>query len=403
MSKKSDAAVKLLEKVQLRHPIPEPLEGYNLMHQGLYAILRRQLEHAQSVKVIALLKDAYVDWNELRVAQAQEIAAHLKPANLGDKVIPVARDVREYLQEVFQRSHGLDLEFLRDDPVASARFISILPFIGTATASYLMWIASGEELPVTPTLVRVLDRIGLVARQGGSMKKARAAIEPLVPEDDRLGFVVKFGEIASRWCLPRTPVCHACVLVDDCKYGKKAYKEWKIQQERLELMRQRDEARQAVIRQKEEERLARESAKAARKAAVEAARKAQEEARLASIAAKKKAVEDERARVKREREAEIARKAAAKQAEIERKVAAKETHAREAAAKKVALEKQRLKEKADKEKARLAKIAKTQKAAAAVQAAAQKAKAKKAAAQKAQSSKAAAAKKKKPAKAKRKR
>ncbi len=166
----------LLEKIQLRHPIPEPLEGYNLMHQGLYAILRRQLDHGQSVRVIELLKPAYADWNELRVSQAQEIAVHLKPAGLGDKVIPVARDVREYLQEVFQRSHGLDLEFLRDDPIASARFISILPFIGTATASYLMWIASGEELPVTPTLVRVLDRIGLMSRQGGSMKKARAAI-----------------------------------------------------------------------------------------------------------------------------------------------------------------------------------------------------------------------------------
>ncbi|MEO6710531.1 MAG: hypothetical protein ABIP42_13200, partial [Planctomycetota bacterium] len=286
MSKKSDSAVKLLEKIQLRHPIPDPLEGYSLMHQGLYAILRRQLEPAPSLKVIALLKDAYVDWNELRVSQAQEIAVHLKPAHLGDKVIPVARDVREYLQEVFQRSHGLDLEFLRDDPVASARFISILPFIGTATASYLMWIASGQELPVTPTLVRVLDRIGVMSRQGGSMKKARTAIEPLVPDDDGLGFVVKFGEVASRWCHPRTPICHACVLVDDCRYGKKAYKEWKIQQERLELARQKDEARQSILRQKEEERLARESAKAARKAAVETARKAQEEARLASIAAK---------------------------------------------------------------------------------------------------------------------
>src|SRR5687767_3719991 len=203
------------------------------MHQGMYAVLRRQLEPEASVRVIELLKAAYSDWNELRVAQAQEIASHLGPAKLGERAIPVARDVREYLQEVFQRSHGLDLEFLRDDPVASARFISILPFIGTATASYLMWIAAGQQLPVTPTLVRVLDRIGLLSRQGGSMKKARAAIEPLVPEDDGLGFVVKFGEIASRWCDARKPACHACVLVEDCKYGRKAYKEWKLLQERL--------------------------------------------------------------------------------------------------------------------------------------------------------------------------
>ena len=362
MSKKSDSTAKLLAKIQLRYPIPEPLEGYSLMHQGLYAILRRQLPPQPSIKVIELLKVAFVDWNELRVAQAQEIASHLGPANLGPKLIPVARDVREYLQEVFQRSHGLDLEFLRDDPVASARFISILPFIGTATASYLMWIASGQELPVTPTLVRVLDRIGLMSRQGGSMKKARAAIEPLVPENDGLGFVVKFGEVAWRWCDARKPACHSCVLVDDCKYGKKAYKEWKIQQERLEVARQKEAARQAALRQKEEERLAREAAKAARKAAVEAERKAKEDERLAVIAARKKAAEDERNRIKREREAAIAKKNAAREAEALRKRMAKEAAARAAAAKKAALEKQRLKDKAAKEKAQAAKAARAAKA-----------------------------------------
>lgn len=397
MSKKSDAAVKLLDKVQLRHPIPEPLEGYSLMHQGLYAILRRRLEPAQSTQVIELLKVAYVDWNELRVAQAQEVAQHLVPAKLGALAIPVARDVHEYLQEVFQRSHGLDLEFLRDDPVSSARFISILPFIGTATASYLLWMASNRELPVTPTLVRVLDRIGLVARQGGSMKKARASIEPLVPEGGTLAFAVKFGEIASRWCDARRPACHSCVLVDDCKYGKKAYKEWKLLQERLEVARQKDEARLAAQRQKEEERLAREAAKAARKAAADAARKAAEDARLAAIAARKKAVEDERARVKREKEAEAARRLAARQAEIEKKQQAKEARLKEIAAKKLAAEKQRLKDQAAKQKAAAAvaaKLAKQKAAAKAKVAAKAKAKPKKPASKKSAAKKSSTPKKK---------
>ena len=400
MSKKSDAAFKLLEKIQLRHPVPEEIQGYSLMHQGLYAILRRQLEPAASIKVIDLLKEAYADWNELRVAQAQEIAAHLKPAQLGARAIPVARDVREYLQEVFQRSHGLDLEFLRDDPVSSARFVSILPFIGTATASYLLWIASEKELPVTPTLVRVLDRIGLVTRQGGSMKKARALSEPLVPEGGELSFVVKFGEVASLWCDARKPACHACVLVDDCKYGKKAYKEWKIQQERLEVARQKEEARQAVLRKKEEERLAREAAKAAKKAAALAAKKAAEDARLAAIAARKKAQDDERARIQRERDAEKAKKLAAREAERVRREQAKEAKAKELAAKKVAAEKARAKAAADKEKARAAKAAKLAKEKAARDAAAAKAKAKKLAAAKAQAAK---KKKAKPAKPKKKR
>ena len=49
-----------------------------------------------------------------------------------------ARDVRVFLQEIFQRSHGLDLEFLRDDATTSARFVTQLPFMGMAVANYLV-------------------------------------------------------------------------------------------------------------------------------------------------------------------------------------------------------------------------------------------------------------------------
>ena len=291
MSKKSDLTVKLLAKIQTQHPLPEPLEDANLLEQGLYAILLRRLSPSEAKDTVQRLRAAYQDWNELRICQAQEINGHLA---LGAKGMTAAADVREYLQEVFQRSHGMELEFLRDDVQGSQRFVSILPFIGMGTAHYLLWLASKGELPVTPALMRVLDRVGLVSRTA-SPKKARAAIEPIVPKGKDLEFAVRFGEVASRWCDARKPLCHQCVLVDDCKHGKKAFRDWKIAQERLEQHRAREAARLAVLQKKEDEKRRKEDEKRKKREAVEAEKRAKDQARLAKVAERKKAEDAARA------------------------------------------------------------------------------------------------------------
>jgi endonuclease III len=356
VSKKTDLVVRLISKIDSKSPAPQPLEGANLLEQGLYAVLLRRLDAKQAEKVLESLRKAYVDWNELRVAQAQEIAQHFRVGNLAK---PVAEDIRSYLQEVFQRSHGLDLEFLRTDPEAAKRFASILPFIGMATAHYLMWLAAEGELPVTTALMRVLDRAGIAARVS-NVKKARAALAPLAPKGRELDFVMAMGEVASRWCLPQSPLCHQCAIVDDCKYGKKAFREWKMAQERMEVQRQREEARTAILRKKEDARRAREDARRVKQEAADQRAREREAARKSRVMAARKAAEDKRQaglrardEAKRKREDERLRKAA--EVEAKRKAAA-DKKAQELAAAKKAAEKAAAKEAARK-KAEAAKLA----------------------------------------------
>ena len=321
MSKKSSQITKLLEKIETGSPLPAPLEGASLLEQGLHAVLLRRLPAPAAAEALAKLRTAYPDWNELRVAQSQEISGILQ---LGPVGLEVAADARNFLQEIFQESHGLSLEFLADDQQAAARFADQLKFTGMGTAHYLMWLADGRELPISNAMVRVLDRLGLVARSG-SVKKSRAAIAPLVPRESWLDFSWRIGEIASRWCDARKPACHICVLVDDCKHGKKTYKEWKVQQERMEVQRQREEARQAVLQKKEEQRRLREEARArklaeiaARKAAIVAERQARIDARKREALELKAAQQRAKARA-----AEEAKKLAARKAEEARKLAAR--------------------------------------------------------------------------------
>lgn len=324
MTKKSDQTTKLLAKVDLPWRIPTPVEGANLLAQGMLAILLRHVDEKKGRAALANLLANYEDWNELRVAQVQEIAGSLK---FGAKGSAAAGDVKTFLQEIFQESHGLDLEFLGGDSQTAYRFVSQLSFMGLGVGHYLLQLAHDGALPTTSGLVRVLDRVGLITRTT-SIKKAREAIAPLIGpgKDAQLEFAVRVGEIASRWCESRKPLCHDCVLVDDCTFGKKAFKDWAIQQERLAQQRAREEARLKIQRKKDEERLAREEARAQKKAEAETKRRQRAAEKKARILEKKREQEATKKKLAAKKKTdEIKKKLAAKKkaGDVRKKVAAK--------------------------------------------------------------------------------
>jgi hypothetical protein len=294
------------------------MKDASLLEQGMLAVVVRHMSQEKGEAAIASLKAAFPDWNEMRVAQVQEIGGLMlkkgrKPSRHSiDGVIPAARDARDYLQEVFQRVHGLDLELLREDPAAAGKLLQQLPKLGLAAGSQLMWIASGGQLPVHGGLVRVLDRLGLVSR-AGSVKKSGEAIAPLVEPGRELDFVVRFSEVADRWCDARRPTCQECVLVEDCPFGRKVAHEWKVQQTRLAAHRARDEARRILVEKKESARRARDQARAAKKAEAEARRLEREKKRQERIEEKRRAEEERRKKkllAEKKRQAEEKAKAA---------------------------------------------------------------------------------------------
>ena len=294
MSKKSDQVQKLLKKIAPRHELPRPVEGFSLLEHGVLTVLVRHMPQERAEAALTALKKTYPDWNELRVAQAQEIAAELLPKAKRDNqdavrsMVPAAREARDFVQEVFQKTHGLELEFLKEDLAAAGKLVQQMPLLGISGGSYLLWLAGGRQLPVHGALVRVLDRLGLISRTA-SLKKARDVIDPLVPSGEELAFVTAFGEIADRWCDARKPICQECVLVEECVFGKKAFVEWKQLQTRLEGQRVKEEARRVLAEKKDQARRAREDARNAKKAALASEKQERDRQRREAQQAKEKA------------------------------------------------------------------------------------------------------------------
>ncbi len=346
-TKKSAQLTALLKNVELPGGIPKLLEEKSLLESGMYLVLLKHMAASRAESALKSLCKHFEDLNEARVSQVQEISDLLSPRSKGrvksPQVVAAAKAIKEFLQTVFQNTHGLDLAILRDDLTAGAKLLSDREVLGAEMTSYLMMVVDGEQ-PVNAHIVRALDRLGIITRTT-SLRKAREALGLVVPKGRELEFGLVAGRVADSWCDSRKPLCWECPMVELCVLGQKTRKEWQAQQARLKIQREKEEKRRIAADKREAQRLER-----------EAKRQAEKDRKVREVAAK--TLERERARLKRRREKEAAvKKAAAKKvaakkaAEDKRKAVAKKKAAAAAAKKRAAARKKATKKKATKKKA----------------------------------------------------
>ena len=269
MSKKNDLIARLIAEVKLRHPVPKSgMDGVNLLEQGAVLVLMRHMTQNQAEQSVKSLKAAYEDWNEIRVAQSQEIAKALRTSSR-KKGVALLRDrrgvamaLKEYLQDVFQQTHHLDLEELREDEQTAGKAAASLKVLGFPGAAFLMYIAADGQIPVHLPLVRLMDRLDLIGRTT-SLKKARASIEPLIPKGQELAFTLAFHEILERWEDEDEPIYMTVKSLRETPYGMKTAKERETAIARAEAAARREEER---IRKEEERERKKQEAEAKKRA-----------------------------------------------------------------------------------------------------------------------------------------
>ncbi len=307
VSKKSDIIKKLVKEIKLPHDLPSSDFKGTLLEAGMFAALLGHLTPNQSTSGVNGLRKAFEDYNETRVSQYQEIAEAIAPKGKGltrlNKYLPGARSVKDFLQAVFQETHGLDLETMKEDPVAVGRAISSVPTLGAALASYLLFLAEEGQMPVLSGSVRVLDRLGVMTRTS-SVRKAREALDKVIPAKERLEVAYALGVVVDNWCDSRKPTCWDCALLSQCTFGQKVEKDYVVQQERLAKQREKEEVRAALVAEKEEVRLAKEAERESRLRASTLKKITKEREKAAKVAAKKAEIEKKRKDAERKKSAE---------------------------------------------------------------------------------------------------
>ncbi|MGE0193012.1 MAG: hypothetical protein AB7T63_13330 [Planctomycetota bacterium] len=358
----------VLEGIFGAPPQPERLEDPLLDHL-LVAVLTPHMGQPAARDALRAISGAFLDLNEIRVCGLAEIEPFLAAVPAASRR-QAAWDLRMALQDVYDGTHGLDLEPLRGrSPEDMRKFLKALPNIHGGAAALLFQAAAGDDMLAFGVLEEhLLTRLGMLPR-ASSRDRVRAALERQVKAKDRRRFAWLCGAAAHLYEVdfdPKHPFCELLVRVNA--------KELAVR----EAERKREEARRLA---EEKKRLAEEEKK--RKAEERERAKAERERARKEALAKRKAAAD--AKVAAKKAAEDKKRADAKAAAEAKKAAAKAAAEAKRAAAKAAAEAKKAAEKAKKEAAKKAAAAKQEaakKAAAAAKKAAAKKSAKKSAAKK---------------------
>jgi hypothetical protein len=243
-----------------------------LLDHLLVGVLTAHVDGDRAARAVRALSDAFVDLNEARVSPLVELASVLEP-QLGQAAHEAALDVRNALQDVFEGTHGLDLEPLRGrEPEDQRKFLKELPHTPGGPAAAVFQLAVGEEkLALPPAEQRVLGRLALLPRSANPVN-LRKGVERQVKPAERLRFAWAIGAHAHFPCR-KVPVCEVCPVLPNCPHGEK---EMKLRS----LHRKKEDAKRAIEERRRQE--------------ADAKRRRIEE-RAAAAAAKKKAADDAKA------------------------------------------------------------------------------------------------------------
>ena len=315
-------------------------------------------------KVVGEFAERFLDFNDLRVSGLVEIEGFFKSLPKPERRT-LAWELRMALQDVFDGTHGLDLEPLRARTPADQRgFLKHLPNIPGGPAALIFQIALGDDqLAFGPLEEHLMGRLGMLPRSQ-TRERQRLAVARTIPAAERMKFAWLFGSGAKLFeedFDPKHPFCKLLVSINArelvIREQERKREEARLAAEAKRLAKEEEQRRKA----EERERLKAER-EAEKKARAEARKKAAEDRKKAAIAKKKAAIAKKKAAIAKKKAALAKKQAAAakkKAAQAKKAALAKKKAAlakkRAAAAKKKAKTKSGAKKKAPAKKRSAAK------------------------------------------------
>lgn len=192
-----------------------------VLEQGMLLLLSKDVRPEVGRSALERMRRELVDWNELRVSGIPEMARMMTPLRKDPHMIAKVQRLRDYVNQVFNLRHTLNLEPLREEGrERQDRFLVALECLDPYMVEvFLLNLSADGSRPFSAAIARVLQRIGLISRSS-SVARQRAEIEGLASPKDLQSFYALFARHAEEVCRPRSPLCRQCVLVSLCKFGK---------------------------------------------------------------------------------------------------------------------------------------------------------------------------------------
>lgn len=206
----------------LKKPFPAPPEPPKrpVLEEVVYAICREGVPSSLADAAYAGLKQAFFDWNEVRVSTVQEVADVLSLLpGAGDR----AKRVVDFLQEHFERTYSFELDDLEKKGVKQAAKQLARYKDKGVTDFAVAWVTQhalgGHAIPLDEPTIRVLRRLRVIDGDIDDLEATRASLEHYIPKAKGYEFGEEVVQLAEAICLPDVPLCPDCPLRHDCPTG----------------------------------------------------------------------------------------------------------------------------------------------------------------------------------------
>lgn len=215
---------KMDEVLKKSYGRPRPGRKQPILDLLITQVLGPDLPPATVEAAAQKLVKNYIDWNEVRVSNRHEIAGHLAKAGL-DRPVERATQLKLLLQDVFQLERKYTFDVLNDmTPDRVKKFFANFKALDAAGSAVVISIGMGvTSTPVTPGMLRVLKRIGLI-QSSDTMQRAQKFLDEQLTPDTMFPFYRGLTQFADTVCMQDGYDCFACGMKKFCKTGAKAKK-----------------------------------------------------------------------------------------------------------------------------------------------------------------------------------
>ena len=312
----------IVKEAYSKNPTLKEIADLDALDTLMLGALTSKMPLKEVLKSWDLLRTQFVDWNEIRISSASEVAENFPKA---EAPLELAVQIKEMLSTLYERRHQVSLEFIRENTLPETReFFKRSPDLPDLCK--LLVLAAIKEQPVIPMenwAQGGLIRAGLLSESKTSTQRQKDLFDEL-------------GEV---------PLVHAVMALHDEAFRHpdpaiELAKKKKLEAEKLAAKKAAEAARKEAARIAAAEKKA--AAEAKKKAAAE--KKAAAAAKKAAEAAKKKAAAEKKKAAEAKKKAAAAKKKAAadkKKAAAAKKKAAADKKKAAAAKKKAAAAKKK--------------------------------------------------------------
>jgi endonuclease-3 len=201
-----------------RYKLEPREERMSVLEAVLYAICHEGTTRENANQALSRFKDAYYDWNEIRVSPIHDLQESLVGTPRRHER---AESLRRFLRQLFEKTYGFSLEGLTKKPLKEA--IKALqeyeaPRSDFVLATVIQKALGGHAMPIDGRVRLALERLG-VADADVETATLRAALERAIPKNRGQDFIDLMEELCHDVCRETLPECGRCELRKVCPTG----------------------------------------------------------------------------------------------------------------------------------------------------------------------------------------